>query len=350
MPISTQDIKTALKEVLAQENGAGIQPTIIPPLQEPMKINSEVRDISRIPTSEAVDLFKEVKLYRRLKDSTIETSLKRLKPFTATFEFLPLDSDLIRKEFLKRYTERSPRYHRNIYDTLVDLYNTVGPKLHLPCNPMDEIDRPQLDGTGETIPNPLNFKWLSGLANAGETDFEIAALLTELGAGWRPIEFRRIEAIDVREALYKEDSIILVRGKERKELTPVLPKTLEILAKLTLPDMGDHERIIRNKYGQPMGEKAHTTMIRGLYQRAGIPASFVPYDLRDTFASWVYRQSKDWFITERLMRHKLPGEGRRYARYPLHELCDDLKRLTPWQGGAGSSGEGGTRTPTPCGT
>jgi predicted nucleic acid-binding protein len=94
-----------------------------------------------IPTLEAIELFSELKSEKRLKDSTKQTNLKRLKPFADTFEYLPLNEYSIRKQFLKRYTELSPRYHRNVYDTLVDFYKTVGPRLHLTCNPMDEIDR-----------------------------------------------------------------------------------------------------------------------------------------------------------------------------------------------------------------
>ena len=348
--ISIKQLKSALREVISEENEAGIQPITIPPLQEQIISGGKIKDVSRIPTSEAVDFFAEIKRDKRLKPNTIKTSLKRLKPFTATFLFLPLDSEPIRKNYLKRYLELSPRYHRNMYDAVDDLYNTVGPKLGLPYNPMDEIDRPQLSGGGVTNPHPLNFQWIPALINAVETDYEMVALLSELGEGWRPIEFTRIEAIDVREALDRESPLIKVHGKERDELTPVLPKKLELLSKLTPHNLSDHERIIKNKHGQPMGYKAHTTMIRGLFNRVGIPANFIPYDLRDTFASWVYQQSKDWFLTERLLRHTLPGEGKRYARYPLHQLCQDLERFSPWQGGSDSNGEGGTRTPTSCDT
>ena len=112
-----------------------------------------------------------------------------------------------------------------------------------------------------------------------------------------------------------------------------------------------------------MGVKAHTTMIRGLYTRADIPDSFVPYDLRDTFATMVLKYSRDWFLTERLLHHKLPGEGKRYAGYPMSQLCEDLQQFSPLRrikieptvltrkGGQDLSvnGEGGTRTPTPFG-
>ncbi len=216
---------------------------------------------------------------------------------------------------------------------LVDFYKTIIPIYHLPYNPMDEIKRPQLNGS--SIPHPLNSKWVPALFCGAETDIEMAAIYIELGTGWRPGEFRTIEAIDVREALQREDPLILVHGKERIELTPVLPATLELLSHLIPTYLGDHERIIRNKYQQPIGEKAHTDMIYSLYRRAGIPtgrlSGFIPYDLRDTFGSLVMRWSRDYWLTERLMRHNMPGEGKKYFQYPLDQLCEALQEFSPVQ-------------------
>lgn len=284
MVLSTREIKKALKEVLAEENAAGINPIVIPPLrEETIRIGGEVRDDPCISTSEAIGRFSEIKRDSRLKVSTEQTNLKRLKPFVATFEFLPLDGGAIRKQFLSRYNGLSPRYQRNVYDVLVDFYKTIMPIYRLPCNPMDEIGRPRVNGSSGSAPHPLNSKWLPGLMLAAETDTELAALHTEYGAGWRPCEFMRIKTIDVREALYREDPLILVHGKERDELTPLLPETLEVFSRLTPANLGDHELIIRSRRiragaPQPMGMKAHTTLIYGLYQRAGVPSSFIPYD------------------------------------------------------------------------
>jgi len=310
-----------------------VQPIVIPPLQEEqIRIGNEVRDESCIPTSEAIDLFFELKADSGLKDSTEKTNRKRLRPFAAMFTFLPLDDDTIRKQFLKRYSNLSPRYWRNIYDVLVDFYKTIGPRYCLPCNPMDKIRRPRLNGT-ERPSHPLKSEWLPQLFKAVNTKNELLVLQIELGAGWRPSEFRAIEAIDVREALYREDPLILVHGKQRPELTPVLPETLERLSQLTLPHLGDHERVIKNKHRQPMGEKAHTDLIYGLYKRAGIPtglhSGFIPYDLRDTFGSLALRWSRDYWLTERLMRHDMPGEGKKYFQYPLDQLCEALQQFSP---------------------
>ena len=144
----------------------------------------------------------------------------------------------------------------------------------------------------------------------------------------------RIEAVDVRETLYRESPIILCHDKERTELTPILPESLELLSRLTPSNLRDHDLIIRSRrvldgVRQPMGMKAHTNMIYGLYWRANIPFSFVPYDLRDTFSTVVLKYSRDGFLTERLMHHILPGEGKWYARYPMDQLCRDLEEFSP---------------------
>jgi integrase len=176
------------------------------------------------------------------------------------------------------------------------------------------------------LPHSLNKKWLKSLMNAAETDTELAALYGELGSGLRPVEYLHQEAIDVREAPYREFPPILVHGKERDELRPMLSEELELLSHLTPSNLRHHKLVIRSRrvlggVRQPMGAKAHTTRIYGIFKRACVPAGFIPYDLRDTFGSLVYRNCKDWFLTERLMRHVLPGEGKKYIEYPLDQLC-----------------------------
>jgi hypothetical protein len=191
MKISPQLIKYALKEVLAEErnneernNKASIQPIVYPPIQEEqIGFGDEGSDESHITTLAAIDCFSEIKADLRLKSSTEQTNLKRLKAFAATFEFLPLDGSFIRRQFLSRYNTKSPRYQRNIHDTLVDFYNTIIPKFHLTCNPMDEIRRPTLNGSSGSVPHPLNSEWLPRFICGAETDTEVAAIHIELGAG-----------------------------------------------------------------------------------------------------------------------------------------------------------------------
>ncbi len=333
MTINSWEIKEALREVLFEQTKAGSYSTVLQSVQEAHnRIGNEVRDEPCIPTSEAIDYFFKKK--PGLKDSTNETNRKRLKHFAVIFPELPLDEDTICEHYWSHYDAHAPRYRRNLYDTLHDFYNTIREHFHLAANPMDAIKRPNASGTGNIQPHPLNEKWLPGLLDAVETDMEMAALHTELAAGWRPCAYLRIKAIDVREALYREDPVILCRDKERTELTPLLPESLEYLSHMTPASLSDQDHVIRSKRTSagirlPMGMKAHTTMVRGLYTRAGIPGSFVPYDLRDTFATMVLKYSRDWFLTERLLHHILPGEGKRYAAYPMDQLCEDLEQFSP---------------------
>ena len=63
----------------------------------------------------------------------------------------------------------------------------------------------------------------------------------------RPCAYLRIEVVDVREALYREGSIILCHDKERTELAPILPETLHLLSQLTSLNLHDHDLIIRSR-------------------------------------------------------------------------------------------------------
>jgi hypothetical protein len=191
------------------------------------------------------DYFFEVKT--GLKDSTNQSNRKRLKPFAAEFPELPLDGEIIRKQYLARFNDHAPRYQCNIYDVLDDFYGTIKSHFQLPLNPMDEIKRPEACGTGNIEPHPLNEKWLPRLFTAAQTDTEMAALHTELGAAWRPCAFRRIKAVDVREALYREDPIILFRNKERIESTPILSESLKLLSLMTPSDVHDDDVIILSR-------------------------------------------------------------------------------------------------------
>jgi len=63
MVISTLQIKTALKEVLSEENEVGIQPTIVPPLEkQTTQINSSIY------TQDVVDSLIHHKKYKGLKE------------------------------------------------------------------------------------------------------------------------------------------------------------------------------------------------------------------------------------------------------------------------------------------
>jgi site-specific recombinase XerC len=320
----SEETRSIIIEDLAREYaGKSLQPaTVTPP---------------KILTSEAIAYFFEVKSDKSLKQSSLETYHKRLNSYNAAFEFLPLDTDVIRRGYWSRYEHMSVRYKQAVHDLLIEFYSVIKRHYALPFNPWDEIGRP--DGNGNPTPHPLNSQWLAKLMSGVETDYELAVLHMGLGAGWRPQEYRYISALDVRQALDRELPVIFCsHGKERPELTPLLPETLKILARLAPASVADHDLVLRSRrfrHGafEPMGEKAALDLVYGLYRRAGIPTGikngFTPYDLRDTFATEVYKVSRSWDLMERLLRHKEKGQGRAYARYPLEQLCEDLSKYSP---------------------
>jgi hypothetical protein len=296
-------------------------------------------ELPRIRTSEAITYFFDVKKQARLKDTSEKTYRKRLSQFEHEFPWLPLDVDVIRTRYFNRLKDLSLKYYVAHIMLLSEFYEVIKKKYHLPFNPMLELDRPSLN-CYTTKPNPLNPKWLPSLVRAVETDYELAALYLELGAGWRPCETRSIEAIDVRRALDRENPVIDCYSKElprgETELTPILPEALKLLATLTPRSMMDHELVmksqrIRGGILQPMGEKAHRDLIYRVYCRAGIPEGFEPYNLRDTFATLTYKKCKRWELVERLLRHRQQGQGKAYIAYPTDELYRDLERLSPFR-------------------
>jgi hypothetical protein len=182
-------------------------------LERAAQIAKEPSDIPHILTLEAIDQFFEAKKNARFKDSTDITYRKRLNQFAREFEDLPFDSVVIRERYLKRFDSMSLKYLVAQYNLLYEFYDAIGPHYKFKYNPIADIKSPDASGY-KPKPHPLSAKWLPGLVRVVETDFELAALYHELGAGWRPVELRSIEAIDVRRALDKDSPIIDCHSKE----------------------------------------------------------------------------------------------------------------------------------------
>lgn len=192
-----------------------------------------------IRTREAIEYFFKVKELK--KDSTKKTYQKRLNQYADKFEFLPVEEEEDRlREYLRfedpeTHKSGSPKYRVGQQSLLNLFYETIKPHFHLPYNPVAKWERPDV---GSPTPNPMSLSQATALMRVVETDTELAALHHQLGAGWRPVEFRRIEALDVRKALSREHPIIFCHGKERDEDTPTLPEALKVLARLTPATLG----------------------------------------------------------------------------------------------------------------
>ena len=76
MLMNTRVIKNAIREVLAEESEAGIQPIVIPPLA--VKLNQVD---STVPTNDVVERLLRHNRYKRVESGTIDTYEKHFSRF-----------------------------------------------------------------------------------------------------------------------------------------------------------------------------------------------------------------------------------------------------------------------------
>jgi integrase len=258
--------------------------------------------LSTIPTAAVITSLLKLKKNKRVKEGTLDTYKKRLGQFGQKFDFLPLDADTL-MDYLSQFDGETGRHRQNHQDLLNMLYTHAVRRCGLPKNPVAELERPLI--THKPI-KTLSLEQVRLLVPTPQTPEERLALDLLLGHGWRQIEFRRILAADVESI---DNNMILVRGKERLELTPVLPETAERLKGLAsglLPE--DHIfRARQTRHGRraPLGEDGTAQMIDRLFKRAGIEG-FNGHDLRRTFATLVNIASGDEYLAMRLIRDSVP--------------------------------------------
>jgi|GEM_PF-4891575 len=286
-----------------------------------------IPDISptRIPTGEVIASLLKQKKNKRVKESSMATYEKRFKPFAQQFPFLPEKEDVI-LEYLARFGGESGRHRRNNQDLLNMLYRHAVRRFHLPDNPLANLERPQITHKPIKVLSPHQARLIIRMP---ETLDERVALDLMLGHGWRQVEVRRILAADVAEI--SEDTI-LCHGKEREELTPVLPETQDRLKQMAAGlAPGEHlfvSRRARHGKKQPLGEDGMSQLVDRLFQRAGIEG-ITGHDLRRTFATMVTVAGKDELLAMRLLRDAVPGVGSRYIKYPMGQLVAALKMYSP---------------------
>jgi len=284
-------------------------------------------DISphRIPTADVITSLIKQKQNKRVKDSSLDTYKKRFNQFGQQFPLLPEKIDPI-LEYLSHFKGESGQHRRNHQDLLAMLYNHAVRYFNLPENPMENLERPQI--TRKLI-KTLSLNQFRLLIQMPQTLSERVALELLLGHGWRQIEVRRILAVDVAEI---SDDTILCHGKEREELTPLLPQTQELLKQMAAGlKPGDHlfvSQIARQGKKQPLGEDGMSQLVDRLFKRTGIKG-FTGHDLRRTFATMVMVASKDELLTMRLIRDSVPGVSSRYIKFPMGQLVDALKKNSP---------------------
>lgn len=278
-----------------------------------------------IVTKDVIKSLIRHKKNKNLKEGAIETYEKRWNHFARRFPLLPEKIEPI-LEYLAQFGGESGRHRRNMQDLLNMLYGHGVNFFNLPVNPMEKLERPIV--THKVI-KVLTQNQIRSLFQAPEELMEQVAIDLMLGHGWRSVEVRRVVAVDVAEI--SEDTI-LVHGKEREELTPVLPRTQEWLKQMVVDlKPQDHlfvSKIARQGKRQPLGEDGMSQLVARLLRRTGIK-DLTGHDLRRTFATTVTVASKDELLAMRLLRDKVPGVGSRYIKYPMSQLVDALKKYSP---------------------
>jgi integrase len=319
MIISTQEIKNAIKEVLAEQNEVGIQPIIIPPLEEQPR-----QDDTSVLTQDVVNSFLHYKEYKGVKEATVKTYKKTLHRFVRKYPILPLDTDTV-LEYLDQFTGDTGRHKRNQHDRLNMLYKHVSQLFGIPENPMDNLERPTF--TNKPI-QTLSLKEVYKVAMVTYTLTERVVWEMALGHGWRQIEVRRITAGDVRAI---RDGIIWCKGKHRDEYAPILPETEELLKQLA-DTLSDDDLIIRSKriragITQPLGEDGMRYLIQGLFARSNM--EYLGHDLRRTFCTLVEEASGSESLAMRLARDKIAGVNDRYINATPAKLGESLQKYSP---------------------
>ena len=280
---------------------------------------------SRIFTRDVISSLLNQKKNKRVKEGTLETYQKRLKLFEQRFEFLPEYVEPI-MGYLARFDGESGRYRLNHQDLLNMLYEHAVHRFGLVNNPLKDLERPLI--THKPV-KTLNMKQVHLLHETPQTLPERVALDLLLGHGWRQIEVRRILAED---AAAIEDNLILCRGKERQEMTPLLPETVENLKQMAMGLKPQEHlfvaQLARGGRKHPLGEDGMAQLVERLMTRAGIQG-FTGHDLRRTFATLVTSASNDELLAMRLLRDSVPGLSNRYIKYPMEQLVTALKKYSP---------------------
>jgi len=249
---------------------------------------------------------------------------KKFARIAHEISFLTDDRDTY-LNYLAQFKGKTGRHKRNEFDALNMLIKHAVRFFGMKRNPIDGL-RPKVD---QEPVQTLDLSQVATLNEAPEDLREKVSLHMLLHHGWRPIEERRITAGDVRRA---QDDIILCRGKGATEPICIIPESLTLLREITLDSLRDDQvvlrsRRIRNGGSEPLGEDGLRDLTYRLFGRAGLEVK--PYDLRRTFGTLFREASKDYELTERIMRHKLPGSGSRYIKWPMAELSQALQTYSP---------------------
>ncbi|PZC47030.1 MAG: Integrase [Chloroflexi bacterium] len=277
-----------------------------------------------IPTNDVVDDLVRELLFNDHRPAVTEGQ-KAWGPFAREFRFLPVEWQPIR-EFLEfHWTGSTGRTRFNRQSSLRRLYqHAIDSMRLLERNPVAPPSKDSVDSAG---PNPLGGREAAAVDALEKSPRDQAIWHLAFGHGWRPIEQSRLTAGDVRRV--GDDRLINRRqkrrsGQPRRTPSPVLPETMALLGGLG-GVLADDETVFRAvKNGLPLSSRGIGDVLRAMLRQASVEAA--AYDVRDTFATWVFRFSRRLDVAQRLLGHASGGVTDRYVQY---DLLGELEEFSP---------------------
>lgn len=307
MSISTQEIKNAVKEALAEENEAGIQPIIFPPMADRRNIDSATAINETISTPALIDEYLLYKADGGAADGYLAVRGRKLRFFARQYPQLPTNPYVLRT-YLRQFKTKDVPTRQDQWKALSDLYKFAAYKYGI-CNSMLEVDKPRFKKKpGKRLSLDQAKTYLTGI----KTEFEWAIITCYFG-----LRFRGIEAALQKRDDVKSDYLIVSHGKERGEELPLHPVFQHMLSKL-------------KNGGEFLFGLSSSTLayhVEQIGKRVGITVS--PRRLRNTAAALWYTYGGDKESNRLLLRHGTDDMTDHYSNIFLDELRVKEDRHNP---------------------
>lgn len=186
-------------------------------------------------------------------------------------------------------------------------------------DPTVRITRPRMR---QDLPRPISADAFAMVIDQAPTT-EIRAMLTIGGyAGLRCMEISGLQAGDVME--HATPPVLVVNhGKgDKPRVVPMSPAIVEALKAHGIPRSGP---VFTDKHGQPRPPWWVSHTLRTHMHDCGLAAS--AHQLRHTFGTEVYRQSRDLRMTQQLLGHSSPATTAGYCAWAQDEAAGVVASL-----------------------
>lgn len=303
MEITLEDIRKTVKEALAEENTAGIQPKIYPPLADGYGIESAISTTDTIDTNNLINQYLVYKADGGAADGYLKVRERKLRFFARQYPQLPDDPDVLRT-YLRQFKTAEVPTRQDQWKALFDLHKFAAKKYKI-NNPLLEVAKPHYKKKpGDRLSRDEAKRALSAIRN----DFEWALFTVYFGLRFRGQEAERLLSGDIKE------DYITVRGKVRTDELPLVPVFRD---KLLALQNGQHT----NDPHFPIKADTMAYHIEKVLRRADIKGNRLgPQILRNTAGALWSTFGGDWTSNRQLLRHSAKTMTDHYSPLTIDEL------------------------------